>query len=976
MTIQIFIGSSSEITARLAGAPSATTTTLSAVASAKIFTLANPASFAAGQSVVLNMEKAVINTLVGSVATLTGNLAAVPSIGLIIRHYDADYSTYRNPEKELSFQDDLKTGGNTGDSFGNDIEILERNRTMARPLTGSRLLIVDSADPTTPLFAGVITNAARVLIGCDNNRALYMGWGLQAKGFQYEADSVGIEEEPVFNVNAGQFLQLLMERYTNLTVGEIDIVNSPRVDYIRLSNYRRFASVGVDLSALWPGSEFFISNDLTGGKVYFRQAQTVNTTFTLDESFLLAKGPLNVKITHDQEKTYNIIRLPFFMLQPREPDFFIQDTVVDSAFLKTSVTLNGQPASIDESLLLLEDFTDGTLGDEWFEDDLTNAGTVPTGFTAADGYLIEGVNNTVTGLHMLSTALNVPAVKLGDIGRVTDPTFIAPFTGAERQEILAKEIVVNALGDGVIIGITDPTTIQTTTLAGSTTTVLNVPSTSGFVANDRVTVGVQKCYVSSIAAGVINISPAIVGAPPLGTVVTKHRMAASRVNFGIIFKTAGDLKYIKNGVESAFAVPRTYTAVTTYSLRLYMQAFETTITTVSSSIQLILSDTTNFAVNDVIEIYSSDSRNDPEERVILTKVGTTITFPALSGTPKVGYRVRTKPKICVQIKGGTFGLITGRTWTEIHQEANTWQTVAGTAPINSAVALCMPVSLVGTISLFKMRNPPSVTANIGTRFLHMGTQEVESSEPDIDAIIRKVGSHYQLDFFPDTKALWASGTRLELRYNERFEYHLEDKDTASMTMLATSRGFTVSPGTTEADLVRMGGKALDTLQILQNPIALNEAIVQSKAIMDSVKSDAVSSSINTNSVLDGIPKSGQTIPSTLSGVADMVIQRVKFTEIAGAKDISNGGSAVFGLTIVAGTIDRLSDLLLRREIKNGNRVVLDDGVQTDSFTKIQKNNINEIAQTVELFTVSTCTNPTRIVWDGTSYVGLRCLLIA
>lgn len=975
MTLKVYIGSASEITARLAGAPSSTTTTIAAVTSATVFDLTSATSFSEGDPITVNREKRIIQDLTGTTVTLDEALSEEPTIGDTVKHYDADYSGYRDQEEQIAFLDDRQTGGNTGNQIGQkQVTILDRDSNLAAPTAGNRISIFESIDPTTPLFAGVIVTVQEAIFAKQSNGLYAKAYTIDARGYQWEADGVGIEEEPQVNVNAGDFLRYLMGKYTTLTEGSIDVTNSPTINFIRIGNFRRFTEVGQALASLWPGSEFFIANTHTGGQVYFRQQVATAAPITLDTTFLDKVGANNVLITKDHTRTFNRIRLPFYMLQRREPDFFVQSTVSDAAFLKTSVLLNGQPTNVEESDLFFDDFADGDLNTDFTEDDLTNA-SPPTGFVSADGYLVEGAVNSVQGLHLLDTTASSPSY--GDIGRVTDPGEIQPFTGEERQMLFAKEIVVNTLGDAIIMGILDQSTVTTTAASGSTSSKVYVSSVSGFSAGDRLTISSQKTYITTVGANYFDISPSLSGAPSAGTTVTKHRLAKSRIKFAVEFTAAGDLKYIKNGVSTAFGTPRTYTTAT-YSLRAFMQAFETTVSASPTSTGCVVTDGTNFAVGDVIEIFTQGARKDPEKRVILTKTagtGTlaTLTWAATSYTPSTGYRVRTLPKIVLQVKGGAYGSITGRTWTTLYTATNTWQTSASADLDAHGVVLCLHKSLVGTITFFQMKNPVGVTANIGSRYLFIGTQEVDTSEADVDCIIRKVGSHYQIDFFPDTKSLWSSGSTLECRYFEKFRNDLEESDLESMKAIARLRGQTLTGSETQEQLTRMGAITMDTVEILPNPITLLEAVTQSKALLDAVKDPAVTVEINTNTHLDTLCRAGQIIPSSLPGIDALEIKQVTITEYRGAMNADGG--TLYQQNIIAGSIDRLSDVLLKRQLRNGSRLTINDGFDDDSFTLIQKTGFQEIARTSDDFQVATCSSPTQYLYDGTDYTLLKCLQI-
>ena len=286
----------------------------------------------------------------------------------------------------------------------------------------------------------------------------------------------------------------------------------------------------------------------------------------------------------------------------------------------------------------------------------------------------------------------------------------------------------------------------------------------------------------------------------------------------------------------------------------------------------------------------------------------------------------------------------------------------------------MNKSLVGTISLFQMKDPVPITANIGSRYLHIGTQEIDSQEADVDCIIRKVGSHFQLDFFPDTKQLWSSGTTLELRYKERWRYHLEAKDIQSIRDLAEVRGHDIPTDASEQDIVRLGGRMLDSIEILPTPLTDAEALSQNNAILQAVKTPLCAIEILTNTHLDQLCKSGQLLKSSIPGVDDTLIERVEIQEIPGAK--KSDGSSLYRQRIISGSIDRLSEVLQKRALAGGNRLVIDDGVTDDTYTRLQKNDFSETASSSDLFTLDGCDTPSQIVYNGTNFSLLKCLMIS
>lgn len=965
MTLALYIGTAAEITARLSGAPASTNTTVSVVNSLLSLNFTSVTGFSVGQKVTIHQQKRKIDTIVGSTVTFTRPFDEIPVVGDRVVLYNADYSTFRakidGQFEPLSFVSDLHTGGQSGDDFGRELTIVDFTGEMAAPIAGNRVAVFESVTLEV-LFAGPIKRFVRYSLGKNRAGRHIYRYVIQAAGYQAEADSLSLAEEPVFDVNAGVFLKMLMEKYTILQEGEIDVTNSPTFDVIRLAGTNRFSGVGQLITSLSPEFEFFIKNEMTYGAVYFRRAASSYVSFALNKTLIEAVGPDKCPISYDMDKTYNDVRFPFYRLQRREPDFFIQDTTGDDAFLKTSVTLNGQPAQVQQSVLFSDDFSDGSLLEGFTEDDLTNPAP-PTGFIGSDGFLLEGSLNNVVGLHLYP--LGATPVTLGDIGRATDPIVHEPFTGSERQRILAREVVVNTLGDAYLLGIMDQSTKQTLTSGGSSTTVINVQDSTIFMVGDRISVGGNKAYVQSVAGLAVTLVSALGGAPASGVTVSVHRLAKSRIKLGLSLKAAGDIKILKDSVESNPSTgAKTFTAgPTTYSFRLWMQCFETKIASGISAGQFTVADASNFATGDVVEIFVTGSREEPVQRVI-SKAGSVLSFAPLDLLPKVGYRVRTLPKIQIQVKGGTYGDIIGRDWTLLHQETNTYQTQANVLPDHRGVLLVMHGGLVGTITAGIMHDPPGITANIGTRFLFIGAQETDSAEPDIDCLIRNVGNHYQLDFFPDTKYLWASGTRLELRYDEKWLYEINDIDLPSMEEIAEFRGQTVPANYTEDEIKRLGGRTLDSVELLDSPISFAEAISTTKNILDAVKTLATTVNIDTDTYKHPIVTAGSFIASEITGIPDLRIEQVRLTEVAGARRAD--GKALFDMTILAGTVDRLQDILQTRKIKSNARLVIDEGIR-DTVSRVKKYAFSEISLLDEdyaLYTVGTQTNKWRTTAGG------------
>lgn len=229
MTLEIFIGSSAEIEARLASPPDSTTTVVESAASLSELELEGASSFFEGGSIVINRQKRIIMEISGNFIQLNEPLLELPAVGDVVRHYDASYTDYRAHDMPLTFVDDLKTGGATGDSSGlRELSFVDRDSDLPPPSPGNRITIFDTVDPAEPLFAGVIVQAKESYFAKQRDGSFATTQTVYALGYQWEADAVGIEEEPFVNVNAGAYLKYLLAKYTTLFEGEIDTTNRDR----------------------------------------------------------------------------------------------------------------------------------------------------------------------------------------------------------------------------------------------------------------------------------------------------------------------------------------------------------------------------------------------------------------------------------------------------------------------------------------------------------------------------------------------------------------------------------------------------------------------------------------------------------------------------------------------------------------------------------------------------------------------------
>ena len=125
---------------------------------------------------------------------------------------------------------------------------------------------------------------------------------------------------------------------------------------------------------------------------------------------------------------------------------------------------------------------------------------------------------------------------------------------------------------------------------------------SFFSVDDRIDVDGEKAYVQAKSGiDTLDLYDALSGAPLAGVEVSRHRHALSRVLLGVRFTAGGDIKILKSGAESDPSTgAQSYTAgPTTYSLRLWMQAFETTVTGTPSATSLELDDSSNVEIGEI-----------------------------------------------------------------------------------------------------------------------------------------------------------------------------------------------------------------------------------------------------------------------------------------------------------------------------------------------------------------------------------------
>jgi len=109
-------------------------------------------------------------------------------------------------------------------------------------------------------------------------------------------------------------------------------------------------------------------------------------------------------------------------------------------------------------------------------------------------------------------------------------------------------------------------------------------------------------------------------------------------------------------------------------------------------------------------------------------------------------------------------------------------------------------------------------------------------------------------------------------------------------------------------------------------------------------------------------------------VGDLEVKQVQVTEIPGA---SNNGSSLYRQDILAGSIERLSEVLMKRQVKASARLVIDVRARDDSYSRLVKYTTAEKVLASDAYTVSECLSPSNVLYSlSNGYSELKCVRLA
>lgn len=724
-------------------------------------------------------------------------------------------------------------------------------------------------------FAGIITDISDTYETYINDEPVSV-LELQISGFMKEFQRLLVEYALMVNKNTDSVVKSILNKYTDTLVRQATINNPGRMSYVRFVN--RYADSCLKELAEVNNYEFrvkpVLSSSFAGCEVDFK-APAKSYAFTLDKALMKRLGYGSTKIVPNKSTMANIVTLPFSTKRAKEPQFEYQHTVSNETELKTTMTLSGVPMNIDLTHIARDDFSDGILDDQWLKNDINNP-SPPEGYTSDDGFLIEGLYNDISGLHIFNASGQSPAY--GDIGIIASPDEVL-FEPQVKAAIRLKELNINTLGDAIICAYLDPECTDTSELFDK-----------------------------------------------------------NKIIFGLELKANGTMYVVENGVSTLIS-GKTYTA-DNYTIRNSCVVYETYSTAQTTSNIITVNDNSKFNVNNIIEIYRDGRDKDPVVAKVTAKGTGTITITAAIGTIKAYTTIRTKPKMRLEINGGAYGEVSGPTWTKLADSTITIQKETSTIREVSA-AIIFQKSLVATLKEAVIRQYPPVEVLCNGQELTCSVPD-DSAEKDIQVFLEKFQNNYRLRFPSDTKTLWASGTKLEVRFDEQIKSDIRVYDLLSMIKVAEKRGNPILATDTPPIWFKKGGIEAPLEDEPENSLSFSEAYnLANKILQEWVQNDLQITQSNLNSRVDGQIKAGQYIRVDLDkyDIKEIPIQRV-YAQWAGTDENNN---PIFQYTIEAAIEDNINKLL--KSFGQKSQRIKDD---IDSDTKIT----NQSYTGAEIITIS------------------------
>ena len=752
---------------------------------------------------------------------------------------DADYTKYWNLT-ETTITYDLHKGDITGEDYTNKGIILNDvpvgGNRMTVPQKQQLLFILEATGSTTKTvteiyFGGIITSKPRQFKGKDASGNHINQINIQASSFAFLANEKKVDLAPLINQYADIIINLINNHFTNNTLIKKGTVNRPadRISLVRFSKERRAYQACKAIANLYENWQYTIENSFTtnhiGGIYNFQELSKTYTNFVLSDDFIEELGPDNSEISDNSTELANIVTLPFFIEESREPERFTQVTTTNIAELNSRVPLSGIPVNVERTILTQQRFSVWKI-DETLQENDNNNSSPPAGHTEAEGFLVSGDINGVTGYHFINyTGTNN---EWGRMALINNPAYIL-FEPQKMTALRCKELAVNTLGDAIVCAYYDNSTISSNITNVVDASTFDVADGTKFAANMLVKINNEERAIQSVSTNRIVLKNALSQTPDVDDICYVGDYNYSRIIFGLELKSNGDIYIIENGVASDSG--ENY-STDTYTIRNLCYVNETWLSadTNNGSDILTLNDATGFEIDDIIEVHHLGNNEDPSEVKIIAKTGNDIQIntTGLGAIPK-NTRVRTKPKAKLQINGGAFGDVSGKTWTDLGNMTNTIQTEPDTIK-EIGFCIAMQKSLSATLKEFTAIMFPPVEVYINGNLMVTST-EIDNAESDIDCFLVARNERYFIELPSDTKEKWTSGSILEVKYNEKRMYHLTKYNDTSISEVAAARGTPIETDDTEKDKIRKGGIEAESELLISHPISFAEARTLLKSVL-------------------------------------------------------------------------------------------------------------------------------------------------
>lgn len=757
-------------------------------------------------------------------------------------------------------------------------------------------------------FEGIITNISDTYETWIDGAAI-SAIDLKIQGFKKEFRRLLVNQSLMINNDTASIVRKIFTNYTDSNIVREGTITSPgRMSSVRFVNRYPDNCLAelADVNDYEATIDSVLESTFAGCEVNFKEPVKEYAPFTLDDALLKKLGYRNTNKNNNNETIFNMVTLPYWTTKQKEPQIEYQNTTTNETELKTTVTLNGIPANIDLTHLVRDDFSDGELATDLWLENDEDNTSPPEDFTIEDGYLLEGRLNDVAGLHLLDASSLSPAY--GDIGLITNPEK-ALFEPQVKAAIRLKEININTLGDAIVCSWLDPTCTDQSELFNQ-----------------------------------------------------------SKIIFGLELKSNGYLYSVENGVSSLVS-GKTYTT-DAYTIRNSCVSYETHLTAQTATNILAVDDPSKFAVNNVIEVYSIGRDKASTETKVTAVNGSNITITAALGTLKAFTKIKTKPKMRLEINGGSYGDVSGSEWSKIAESVNTIQQEPNVIREVIAAAVFQK-SLVATIKEVVVRQYPPVEVICDGEELTCSIPN-DSAEKDIQVFIEKYQSHYRLRFPSDTKGLWASGTKLEVRYEEKVKQKIPVSDPTSLKAVAEKRGNPIlNTDTPETWLIKGGIESMPE-EAPSNVLDQIEAFKLALLILqDKVLGDFKITLNNLNSNAYGIIKPGQWIPLNLSNVSLKEIQIQKVQCAWGGTN--EAGQAIWQYVVEAAIEDHVAKIL--KSFGNKARRIVDD-IEDDTAVENQSRHLVETVSNIDTVYYNADT-PVNYICDAAgNWTDLRRLILS